>query len=87
VRRFSCLRETEHETKEKTMKKTLTKVASVLALSAALIGIGSMTPAAAATDGSASVAGDPSQWLRASADGDPGPSLNRKVNEYEGQHR
>jgi uncharacterized low-complexity protein len=54
----------------------IVKVAAALTLSAAAVGIGAMSPASAA-------AGDPSQWGRNQAS----VSVERKVNEYEGQHR
>jgi len=50
----------------------IVKTAAALTLSAAAVGIVTISPAGAAQ-------GDPSQWGRA--------QVERKVNEYEGQHR
>ena len=59
------------------IRTRIVKVTAALTLSAAAIGIGTMSPANA-------VAGDPSQWGREQSS----VSVERKVNEYEGQqHR
>ena len=58
------------------IRTRIVKVAAALTLSAAAVGIGAMSPAHA-------VAGDPSQWGRDQAS----VSVQRHVNEYEGQHR
>ncbi len=71
------------------IRTRIVKVAAVVTLSAAVLGIGSN--AAMAADG------DPSQWGKATAVGEPSElhkrmnmeyegQLTRKVNEYEGQH-
>lgn len=57
-----------------TIRTRIAKAAVVLTLSAAAVGVVSVSPASA-------VAGDPSQWGRSQV------SVDRKVNEYEGQHR
>jgi hypothetical protein len=57
------------------IRTRIVKVTAALTLSAAAIGIGTMSPANA---------GDPSQWGREQSS----VSVERKVNEYEGQqHR
>lgn len=63
-----------------TIRTRIVKVAAAVTLSAAAVGIVTISPAAA---------GDPSQWGRARAEvaGDPSQWESRKVNEYEGQHR
>ena len=63
-----------------TARTRIVKAAAALTLSAAAVGIVTISPAAA---------GDPSQWGRARAEvaGDPSRWESRKVNEYEGQHR
>ena len=58
------------------IRTRIVKVAAALTLSAAAVGIGAMSPANAAD-------GDPSQWGRERGS----VSIERKVNEYEGQHR
>jgi hypothetical protein len=72
-----------------TARTRIVKTTAALTLSAAAVGIVTISPAGAA-------AGDPSQWGRARAEavraeasgaGDPSQWLTRKVNEYEGQHR
>jgi hypothetical protein len=64
------------------IRTTIVKATAALSLSAAAVGIVSISPASA-------VAGDPSQWGRARAEvavaGDPSQWESRKVNEYEGQ--
>ena len=67
------------------IRTRIVKTAAALTLSAAAVGIVTISPAGAA-------AGDPSQWGRAraaevSVAGDPSQWGQRKVNEYEGQHR
>jgi len=67
------------------LRTRIVKVAAALTLSAAAVGIGTLSPAGAA-------AGDPSQWGRDQASVSAEPSqgdtaAERKVNEYEGQHR
>jgi hypothetical protein len=66
------------------IRTRIVKAAAALTLSAAAVGIVTISPASAA-------AGDPSQWGRAKAEasvaGDPSQWGSRKVNEYEGQHR
>ena len=56
------------------IRTRIVKVAAALTLSATAVGIVSISPAAA---------GDPSQWGRSHNEA----SVERKVNEYEGQHR
>lgn len=67
-----------------TARTRIVKAVAALSLSAAAVGIVTVSPASAA-------AGDPSQWGRARAEasvaGDPSQWGSRKVNEYEGQHR
>jgi hypothetical protein len=58
------------------IRTRIAKVAATLTLSAAAVGIVTISPASA-------VAGDPSQWGRSHNEA----SVERKVNEYEGQHR
>ena len=58
------------------IRTRIVKAAAVLTLSAAAVGIAAASPAGAAD-------GDPSQWGRDKAS----VSVERKVNEYEGQHR
>ena len=77
-----------------TARTRIAKATAALTLSAAAVGIVSVSPATAATPGgqtSIAAAGDPSQWGRARAEasvaGDPSQWGSRKVNEYEGQHR
>ncbi len=71
------------------IRTRIVKVAAVVTLSGAVLGIGSS--AAMAADG------DPSQWGKEAAVGEPSElhkrmnmeyegELTRKVNEYEGQH-
>lgn len=55
-----------------TARTRIAKIAAVATLSATAVGIVAISPASAA-------AGDPSQWGKA--------KVERKVNEYEGQHR
>ena len=65
------------------IRTRIVKFAAAVALSATVVGIGSLGPAGAA-------AGDPSQWgrNRAAVAGDPSQWISaEKVNEYEGQHR
>jgi hypothetical protein len=76
------------------VRTRIVKVTAAVILSAAAVGIGTISPAHAAAGDpsqwgrSASIVGDPSQWgLSASVVGDPSQWLSRKVNEYEGQHR
>jgi hypothetical protein len=59
-----------------TARTRIAKAAAALTLSAAAIGIVTISPASA-------VAGDPSPWGRSHNEA----SVERKVNEYEGQHR
>ena len=58
------------------IRTTIVKATAALTLSAAAVGIVSISPASAAD-------GDPSQWGRSHNEA----SVERKVNEYEGQHR
>ena len=58
------------------IRTRIVKTAAVLTLSAAAVGIVAVSPAGAA-------AGDPSQWGRSHNEA----PVERKVNEYEGQHR
>lgn len=57
-----------------TARTRIVKVAAALTLSATAVGIVTISPASA---------GDPSQWGRSHNEA----SVERKVNEYEGQHR